>query len=73
MTKKPYFINGTILENIKIGNENVTMEEIQEVCKKIGIHNYIMELKEGYNSSIGEEGKNCPVDNVKKSHLSEDI
>ncbi len=57
LTKKPYFINGTILENIKIGNENVTMEEIQEVCKKIGIHNYIMELKEGYNSSIGEEGK----------------
>ena len=69
LTKKPYFINGTILENIKIGNENVTMEEIQEVCKKIGIHNYIMELKEGYNSSIGEEGKKCPVDNVKKSQF----
>ena len=39
----------------------------KKYVKKIGIHNYIMELKEGYNSSIGGRGKKMSSDNVKKS------
>lgn len=41
LTKEPYLINGTILENLKIGNENVSIDIIQHVSKMIGIHNDI--------------------------------
>lgn len=58
LTKEPFLINGTILENLKIGNENVLIDTIQRVCKMIGIHNDIMKLEDQYNSRIDEAGKN---------------
>lgn len=58
LTKEPYLINGTILENLKIGNENVSIDIIQHVSKMIGIHNDIMKLEDQYNSRIDEAGKN---------------
>ena len=44
LTKEPYLINGTILENLKIGKENVSIDIIQHVSNMIGIHNDIMKL-----------------------------
>ncbi|MTI11387.1 ABC transporter ATP-binding protein [Curvivirga aplysinae] len=49
-------INGTILENIRLGYESVTFEKAEEVSKLVDIHDFIMELPNGYNTYLGEGG-----------------
>ena len=46
--------NGTVLENITLGKENATMEEVIEACKKAHAHSFIKKLPNGYNTIIGE-------------------
>lgn len=51
-----FLYTGTIKENIKYGNQNATDEEVIEAAKKANIHEFIMELKDGYDTYIGERG-----------------
>lgn len=46
--------NGTVLENITLGKENATMEEVIGACKKAHTHSFIKKLPNGYNTIIGE-------------------
>lgn len=51
-----YMFSGTVLENILYGKPDATMEEVQQAAKKAGAHEFIMSLKDGYNTFIGERG-----------------
>ena len=51
-----YLFNETIKENIRYGNLEASNEEIIEACKKVGAHNFITKLKDGYNTVISESG-----------------
>lgn len=51
-----YLFNDTIKNNIKIGNDKATDEEIIEACKKARCHDFIMSLKDGYDTVISEGG-----------------
>ena len=46
----------TIYNNIKAGNKNARREEVEEAAKKAMIHDFIMQLPDGYDSKIGENG-----------------
>ena len=48
--------NMSIRENIRLGKENATDEEVEEAAKKAEIHSYIQSLPEGYDTSVGERG-----------------
>lgn len=50
--------SGTIIENLKIGNQNATYEEIVSVCKMVGIHDTIERLQNKYLSFVEEKGGN---------------
>ncbi len=53
--------NKSIYENIALGSLNydvVTEEMVIEAAKKAGAHDFVMELKEGYNTNVGEAGNN---------------
>ncbi len=52
-----YLFPGSIMENIKVAKPNATNEEVIEVCKKLGIHEFIMRLPNGYETDAGEAGK----------------
>lgn len=54
----PYLFNETIFENFRAVKDDVTLEEIREVCKKAYIDDYIMSLPEQYETLIGEGGIN---------------
>jgi ATP-binding cassette subfamily B protein len=54
--QKVYLFNDTILNNIKFGKSDATYEEIIEASKKARCHDFIMELKNGYDTVIGEGG-----------------
>lgn len=51
-----YLFNASIRDNILYGRLNASDEEIIEAAKKANIHDYIMELPEGYDTRIGERG-----------------
>src|SRR5207248_1164039 len=49
---------GTIRENIAIGRPGASIEQIVEAAKKASIHETIMNLPEGYDTTVREQGKN---------------
>ncbi len=51
-----YLFSGTVMENIAYGRQGATEEEIIEAAKKAGAHEFICELKDGYNTYVGERG-----------------
>ena len=44
----------TILENLKYSCENIENEEVYNVCKKVKLHEAIMNMQEQYNTLVGE-------------------
>jgi ABC-type bacteriocin/lantibiotic exporter with double-glycine peptidase domain len=49
---------GTILENITIGHEDVTLEDALWAAEKMRLDGYISQLPEGYNTMLNSEGTN---------------
>ncbi len=51
-----YLFSGTVLENILYGKKDAAKEEAIEAAKKAGAHEFIMNLKDGYDTYVGERG-----------------
>ena len=51
-----YLFNDTIVNNIRIGKKDATMEEIIAVAKKARCHEFIARLPNGYETMVGEGG-----------------
>lgn len=51
-----YLFSGTVLENIRYGKPDASIEEVIHASKLAGAHEFIMELKDGYDSYVGERG-----------------
>ena len=47
-----WIFEGTIKENIRYNNKDVTDEEIIEACKKVGLHHLIKTLPKGYDTIL---------------------
>jgi len=56
VTQEPILFNDTIANNISLGMDNATQEEIEEAAKVANAHNFIMRKEEGYNTNIGDRG-----------------
>ncbi|RDW36305.1 P-loop containing nucleoside triphosphate hydrolase protein [Yarrowia lipolytica] len=54
VTQSAAFYNGSITSNLTYGCA-ADPEEIERVCKLVGIHDFIMSLSDGYNTVIGNE------------------
>lgn len=51
-----YLFSGTIYENIAYGRPGADREEVMEAARRAGAHEFIMELKNGYETYVGERG-----------------
>ena len=51
-----YLFSGTVYDNILYGRPDATKEEVIEAAKAAGAHSFITELKDGYDSYVGERG-----------------
>ena len=54
--QKVYLFNDTILNNLKFGKPEASMEEVIAAAKKARCHDFIMELKDGYETMVEEGG-----------------
>lgn len=51
-----YLFSGSVYENIAYGKTDATREEVIQAAKMAGAHEFIMELKDGYDTYVGERG-----------------
>ena len=56
--QKNLLFSGTIEDNLKWGNEEASLEEIQSACKKAQAHDFIMSFPDGYQTDLGQGGVN---------------
>ena len=47
---------GTVFENISMGKQDATLEEVMEAAKASHCHNFIKRLPKGYDTVLGEDG-----------------
>lgn len=52
----PHLFSGTVLENLKYGNPDATMEEIEAAVKSVSADGVIARMDKGYDSEVGEGG-----------------
>lgn len=52
----PYLFDGTIYENLRIGNLNATYDEVKSVAKLVKIHDFIETTPNKYDTQVGESG-----------------
>lgn len=48
--------SGTILDNLKMANQDSSFEQIVQACRMAEIHDVIISLPQGYQTEIGERG-----------------
>ncbi|KAI1729427.1 ABC transporter transmembrane region domain-containing protein [Ditylenchus destructor] len=56
VSQEPIVFATTIENNLKMGKENATMEEMVIACKAANAHEFIRKLPQGYHSKIGHGG-----------------
>ena len=56
--EEQYIFNMSISDNLRLVKEKLTEEEMIEACKMACLHDFIMELPEGYDTVVGEGGVN---------------
>ena len=60
--------NNTIMENIRIGKKDATDEEVIAAAKLANCDEFVQKLKDGYNSTIGENG--CELSGGERQRIS---
>jgi ATP-binding cassette subfamily B protein len=54
--QEDFLFNGSILENITLGNPDVTAEQVVEAARLAVAHDFICDLPDGYETNVGERG-----------------
>ncbi len=51
-----FLFSGSILENITLRNDEISLEQVQQAAKHVGAHEFIMKLPGGYHYEVMERG-----------------
>lgn len=56
MMQDSFIFSGTIMDNIRYGNDQVSDEAVVEAAKTVCAHDFIMEMEDGYYTQVNERG-----------------
>lgn len=56
MMQDSFIFSGTIMDNIRYGNDTATDEEVIQAAKTVCAHDFIMQMEDGYQSQVNERG-----------------
>src|SRR5919199_1335690 len=54
--QEDFLFNGSILENITLGNPDITAEQVVQAARLAVAHDFISEMPQGYETNVGERG-----------------
>jgi ATP-binding cassette subfamily B multidrug efflux pump len=52
-----FLFAGTVFDNIRLGDESITREQVVQACQYVGAHPFIEKLDGGYDAKVEEGGK----------------
>ncbi|MDY2590015.1 MAG: ABC transporter ATP-binding protein [Agathobacter sp.] len=61
MTQDNFIFQGTVRENIAYGRLDATDEEIIEAAKAVNAHEFIMQMENGYDTELKEQGAGLSI------------
>jgi ATP-binding cassette subfamily B protein len=56
VSQSNYLFSGTVLDNIRYAVPEATEEQVAAAAKELGSHDILMNLKDGYQTQVGERG-----------------
>ncbi len=56
--QSPTLLKGTIADNLRYGDPEASVADVEAAARAAGIHDFIASLPEGYDSQVGERGVN---------------
>jgi ATP-binding cassette, subfamily B, multidrug efflux pump len=56
-----FLFDGSVFENITLRDQSISRDKVIQASKKIGAHEYIVNLQDGYDFHITERGNNLSV------------
>lgn len=68
MPQEPVLFSDSILENIRLYEPELTQHAVENACKKVGLHEQILCLPNGYETILSENG--APLSGGQKQRLS---
>ena len=57
----PFLFSGTILDNIKYGNSEISIKEVEKATEILGLNDFINSLDNGYSTVIGQRGSDLSM------------
>ncbi|MBC7765669.1 MAG: ABC transporter ATP-binding protein [Hyphomonadaceae bacterium] len=61
MLQDTFIFSGTIMDNIRYGNMQATVEDVEAAAKAVCAHDFIMSLTDGYDTEVNERGSRLSV------------
>jgi ATP-binding cassette subfamily B protein len=52
----PYLFHGTVLDNVRYGKHDASLEQVVAAARAANAHDFICELPHGYETMVGERG-----------------
>ena len=59
--QEPYLFSGTVADNIRYSNKDISEEDVVTAARTVGAHDFIMNLENGYRTVLAERGINLSV------------
>ena len=59
--QEPYLFSGTVADNIRYSNKDISEEDVVTAAQTAGAHDFIMNLENGYRTVLAERGINLSV------------
>ena len=69
--QKNTLFSGSLIDNLRWGNENATLDEIKEACQIACVDEFVDRLADGYDTEMGRRESMCPAGRNRGSALPE--
>ena len=56
VSQEPVLFHDTVEANIRFGAQDITLEQVQAAAKIANAHEFISEMEDGYQTSVGDRG-----------------
>lgn len=56
VSQSPFLFHATVFENIVLSRPEATREEVEAAARKAHAHEFIVNMEQGYDTPVGEEG-----------------
>ena len=73
VSQEDFLFTASVRENLKMGNEEISDEEMIEISRKMGVHQFVSKMEREYDSVLEERGKNLSKGQRQKLSLTRAI